>query len=100
MQLRTFKNGYAISTFPCNKGYATALYGKYGNQLQLRYAKSEIKAKRNHNELIASISQEVKGNETICIYGIIATETEEIQQTQVYKSVDLFLWKGKGKSNG
>ena len=56
MQLRTFKNGYAISTFPCNKGYATALYGKYGNQLQLRYTKSEIKAKRNHNELIASIS--------------------------------------------
>lgn len=56
MYQRTFKNGYAISTFPCNNGYVTALYGKYGNQLQSRFTTSVNKAKRNHSELLTSIS--------------------------------------------
>ena len=56
MQQRTFKNGYTISTFPCNNGYATALYGKYGNQLKLRYTTNISKAKRNHSELLTLIS--------------------------------------------
>lgn len=51
MYQRTFKNGYAISTFPYNNGYVTALYGKYGNQLQLRFTTSTNNAKRNHSEL-------------------------------------------------
>lgn len=56
MYQKTFKNGHTISTFPCNNGYATALYGKYGNQLQLRFTTSEKEAKQNHNNLITLVS--------------------------------------------
>ena len=38
MSKRTFKNGHAITTFPSNTGFCTALIGKYGETLKVIYS--------------------------------------------------------------
>lgn len=47
MSKRTFKNGHLVSTFPCNNGYTTVLYGKYGLQLRSVFTTDVLQAKYN-----------------------------------------------------
>lgn len=53
MSKRTFKNGHLVSTFPCNKGFVTVLYGKYGLQLRSIYASTTTQAKQNHSQFLS-----------------------------------------------
>lgn len=55
MSKRTFKNGHLVSTFPCNNGYTTVLYGKYGLQLRSVFTTDVLQAKRNHNRFLSTI---------------------------------------------
>ena len=53
MSKRTFKNGHLVSTFSCNKGFVTVLYGKYGLQIRSIYATTPTQAKRNHSQFLS-----------------------------------------------
>lgn len=52
---RTFKNGYAVCTFPSNNGFCTQLVSKYGETLKTIYGFTPEEANRNHNRLMSAI---------------------------------------------
>lgn len=52
MPKRTYKGGHLISTFPCNNGYCTSVYGKYGETLHSEYDYSYVEAVNTHHKLV------------------------------------------------
>lgn len=62
MSKRTFKNGHAITTFPSNNGFCTALIGKYGETLKVIYSANTVESNRNHDRITALV-QEHKNHE-------------------------------------
>lgn len=54
MPKRTYKGGHLISTFPCNNGYCTSVYGKYGETLHSEYSFSYTEALLKHKRLVSA----------------------------------------------
>lgn len=55
MAQRNFKNGHAISTYPCNTGYVTEIIDTYGRVEKCVFSATVPEAKATHSRLLSNI---------------------------------------------
>lgn len=55
MAQRNFKNGHAISTYPCNHGYVTEVIDAYGRMEKCIFSLTPTEAKATHSRLLSNI---------------------------------------------
>lgn len=55
MAQRNFKNGHAISTYPCNHGYVTEVIDTYGRMEKCIFSTTPAEAKATHSRLLSNI---------------------------------------------
>lgn len=55
MAQRNFKNGHAITTYPCNHGYVTEIIDAYGRTEKCVFSTTPAEAKATHSRLLSNI---------------------------------------------